>query len=253
MRVMKHIPKEESILLGVSGGKDSLFALYALSNLGYNVEALFIDLGIPSYSIHCRRHVESMLKEWNVKLHIVELKSYTSVKIEELKPPCRYCGIAKRYLLNKFAYENGFDWIATGHNMDDILSFFFLNVAGGNIEGIAKLSPVLKGDKQLRMVGRIKPLYYMEEKDIVKLTKSLDIAPCPYVCPLKLSTQIKAKSALEKLDKSLKIKRPLLAFIKKLKKKCAFDPPKLKPCKICGYPTPQEVCSFCKYFILPQK
>ncbi len=238
------------VLAAVSGGKDSLLTVYALKQLGFHVEMLFINLSLPDYSSPCQQRVEAFAQERGVKLHVAHLKDYGERWIWDFKRPCRYCGIAKRYIMNAFAYENGWEWLATGHNLDDELAFFMLDVLGGNVEAFLRRSYIAEPRPELKMVGRIKPLYYFTDREVKELAERLQLRPCPYTCPFKASTQNDAKALLDVVEERKPVKRQLHAFLKRLRKRCAScrQEVELKPCKVCSYPAVGEVCSFCRHF-----
>ena len=110
------------ILLGLSGGVDSTYAALALKNAGHEVEAAVLvmhdytsvteaeesakSLGIPLHVIDCRKEFEKIVE-----------KNFVSEYISARTPnPCIVCNSEiKFYYLLKYAEENGFDRIATGH------------------------------------------------------------------------------------------------------------------------------------------
>ena len=110
------------ILLGLSGGVDSTYAALALKEAGHEVEAAVLlmheytsideakesadSLGIPLHVIDVREEFENVVKSNFVK-------EYTNARTPN---PCVVCNSEiKLYYLLKYAKENGFDRIATGH------------------------------------------------------------------------------------------------------------------------------------------
>lgn len=110
------------ILLGLSGGVDSTYAALALKEAGHDVEAAVLmmheytsideakesalSLGIPLHVIDVREEFEAV-----VKANFVS--EYTNARTPN---PCVVCNSdVKFYYLLKYAMENGFDRIATGH------------------------------------------------------------------------------------------------------------------------------------------
>lgn len=110
------------ILVGVSGGVDSAFAVKKLQLLGHTVEGAVLkmheytecdaarrvaeDLGIPLWEIDCTVSFNSIIKK-----NFVE--EYAAGRTPN---PCIICNekVKFKYLYD-FAMEHGFDMIATGH------------------------------------------------------------------------------------------------------------------------------------------
>ena len=110
------------ILLGLSGGVDSTYAALALKEAGHDVEAAVLmmheytsideaqesadSLGIPLHVIDVRDEFEKIVKSNFVS-------EYTNARTPN---PCVVCNSeVKFFYLLKYATENGFDRIATGH------------------------------------------------------------------------------------------------------------------------------------------
>ncbi len=67
---------EERVLVAVSGGKDSSAMAAVLKELGYEVELLYIDLGIEKYSEESERVVKELSSYLDLNLNVVRLKDY---------------------------------------------------------------------------------------------------------------------------------------------------------------------------------
>lgn len=242
--------KSDKILVAVSGGKDSIALSHALYKLEYDFTGLFIDLEIEKFSIENKKVVTKFFNEINRDLHIIKVSDYeVKVKSVKGKPVCYICGIIKRYLQNRFAVENGFNVLVTGHNLTDEASFYLMNLYSGQIQYILKYSPVLPEDKMF--VRKVKPLYKLTEKETMCYTiiNNLEVsrARCPYA---KESTQIKWKNLLYSIEDSLS--GFSINFVSSIRKLARLVPEKeskdnLNFCKRCGYPTGlSNICAFCK-------
>ncbi len=251
----KMFDKNSKILVAVSGGKDSLSLLDVLNKLGYNVSALYINLGIRNYSLKAKEIVEKYCNEKNIKLIIFDIKEEYGKYLEEFiglrRNLCSVCGIIKRYVMNKVAYENGFDVIATGHNLDDEVSFLLWNLLNGNFQYI-KQKPVLEKIHE-KSVKKVKPLVFLTEREnllyamlnnIYNVHMEID---CPYSTNAPTNLLKRFMNNLEERFPGIKMK-----FYKKFLESNIFSPDKflgeIKSCKICGYMTSGEICSFCKLF-----
>ena len=253
----KLLKPDEKILVVISGGKDSAVTAYVLKKLGYNIECLHINLGIGKYSEESEAYAKRQCELIGAKLHIVRVKELLGAGIGELKtrrPTCSYCGITKRYIFNKFAYENGFDAIATGHNLDDEVSFIFSNIMHWNTDYLGKQGPLLPGEG--RFVKKVKPLYELTEREVVYYALALGLEYIIHECPYaRGATTIEYKEILNAMEE----KKPgtKINFIKGfLRKKHLFErelkEAPLGECKVCGMPAQGEKCSFCRVWGLEE-
>ena len=77
--------KEEKVLVGVSGGKDSMSLWHYLEKAGYEVVAIHFDLGIEEHSQKSRRIVEEFARQKSLPLEIIEVKKEVGFSIPEVK------------------------------------------------------------------------------------------------------------------------------------------------------------------------
>jgi len=250
----KMLGDEESILVAVSGGKDSMVLWDIICSLGYKAEALFIDLGINKgvHSKKAREVVEGFASDKAYKLHVYELKesegfTIDDVKRKETRTVCAACGLVKRYVMNRFAYENGFSCIATGHNLNDETATLLSNVLSWKTGYLARQAPVLPAKGKL--VKKIKPLCEISERETAAyaIIKGIPFfeEECPYS---KGATSIVYKRALNLIEYHSPGTK--LRFYREfLKKSALFSESvgeELVPCDRCGYPTTHPPCAFCR-------
>ena len=247
----KMFNKEDRILVAVSGGKDSSALVYALYELGYEFEGLYINLEIPNYSEYSEKAVKELFKLINYKINIIRVSDY-NVKVKQIhrRPICSVCGIIKRYLMNRFAYENGFTVIATAHNLIDEAAFFLMNMNSGQIQYLIKQEPVLP--KENKFVKKVKPLYFLTEREnmIYSIINKLPVyhGSCPNASG---NPQAKWKHILYKIEnENPGFIRNFVNFMLKLKRYIYYPEKKeeIFYCKYCGYPTGSKgkICAFCK-------
>ena len=114
-----------------TGGKDSLALMLEISRQGYNVTGLHIDLAIPVSSAAARGVVERFCAKHGLTLMVKDMVAeglpIPAVKERLNRPICSACGKIKRHFFNKVALDEGFDALATGHNLDDEVARLFSN------------------------------------------------------------------------------------------------------------------------------
>lgn len=178
------IDEGDKIAVGVSGGKDSLTLLLALKNLQifypnhFEIMAITIDPGFEEFN---GNFIENFCSEHDIPL-IIEHTSIKQIVFDERneKNPCSLCANLRRGILHSTAVAHGCNKIALGHNLDDVLETFFLNLLyGGKIH---TFSPKTYLDRSNITV--IRPLVFTEEKEIKRFIKKAGITPMDKCCPM---------------------------------------------------------------------
>ena len=161
----KLFTRDERILVALSGGKDSLALMLELSRQGYDVTGLHIDLGIPESSPVARGVVERFCAKHGLKLMVKELAAeglaIPLVKERLNRPVCSACGKIKRHFFNKVALDEGFDALATGHNLDDEVARLFSNTLRWDTAYLSDQGPRLDGEDGF--ARKVKPLWRLTE------------------------------------------------------------------------------------------
>ncbi|RLE42268.1 TIGR00269 family protein [Candidatus Woesearchaeota archaeon] len=250
----------KKLIVGLSGGKDSTAALLAIKKLSglydVSVEGVFIDLGIKGNSDVALKLVSKLCKDLGVKLNLFELKKEYGFTIDELagvklrRPVCSACGLIKRYILNRLGVELGADFVVTGHNMDDEVAFILLNLGAQNLEQLSRLGPITNSNPELKLVGRLKVLYYCSEAENKAYCELNKVEYYSSVCPYSLGgSQNRMKEKLNGIEKEFQgFKNGILkSFVKIVPGLERFNRVEdVKLCTACNYPTTGEVCAFCK-------
>lgn len=174
----------DKIAVGLSGGKDSIALLIGLKNLQrfypkkFEIIAISINPGFEFFN-------SDFLKKTcnNIGVQYVEEESHIKEIVFDIrneKNPCSLCANLRRGILNSTAIREGCNKIALGHNEDDVLETFFLNLLyGGSINTFAPTSYMDKSKITL-----IRPLIYAPEKSIKTFIKKNDIEVMPKCCPM---------------------------------------------------------------------
>ncbi len=251
----KLLDKKEKIIVAASGGKDSTTILYILKKLGYNVSALYINLRLGDYSDRCEKAVRELCEKEEIKMHVLDINSEFGMRMCNIRcgvqqkikvSNCMVCGIVKKWLLNKHARGLGADKIVTGHHLDDEAQTVIMNFLQGNLMLGANGGPRTGIVEDRKFVPRIKPLYFILEKDI---REYCELQALPFVnekCPCAASSlRIRTREFSNTLDKKYKerIVENFLKILPQLSKKFRDD--KIIYCKICGEPARNEICKKC--------
>lgn len=174
----------DRIAVGLSGGKDSTTLLIGLKNLQrfypkkFELVAVSINPGFEEFNSELLSNLCNKLdvKFIEEKSHIKEIV----FDIRKEKNPCSLCANLRRGIINSVARRENCNKIALGHNEDDVLETFFLNLLyGGSINTFAPSSYMDRSKITL-----IRPLIYAHEKYIRSFVKRNNIEVMPKVCPI---------------------------------------------------------------------
>ncbi len=174
----------DKIAVALSGGKDSITLLMGLKALQrfypHHFDLIAISVN-PGFEFFDTAFLEETCK--NIDVQFVEAKSNIKeivFDIRKEKNPCSLCANLRRGILNSTAIEYGCNKLALGHNEDDVLETFFLNMLyAGNLSTFAPISYMDRSQITL-----IRPLIYAPEKEIIKFIKRNDISVMQKNCPM---------------------------------------------------------------------
>lgn len=243
----------DRLLLGVSGGKDSLALWAILTALGYAVDGVYLHLGIGEYSSESLELTRRFAEERGLTLRVVDLPEEQGFGVPEAaragrRSPCSACGLSKRYLLNKAADDLGYDVLVMGHNLDDEAATLFANVLGWQTEYLARQRPVLPATDG-GLARKVKPLIRVAERETAAyaILQGIDyeVEECPMAGGNTINRYKRWLDALEEESPGLKT-RFLTGFFER--GQASFEPtapPELFSCELCGQPTTGQVCAFC--------
>jgi len=137
----------DRILIAASGGKDSTaLAEYFAARLKrqtpvFEAEALHIATDIGS---EFAPELEKRFAHWGIPLHIKTISVLERLKTGK-KMNCWWCSSQRRLELSRYAQAHGFNKIALGHHLDDILETMLMNALTKG--ELAAMPPVLRFDK----------------------------------------------------------------------------------------------------------
>ncbi|MDI9610931.1 MAG: TIGR00269 family protein [Archaeoglobales archaeon] len=247
----------DRVAIALSGGKDSVTLTKVLMELygdrrDLEFVAVTIDEGIEGYREKTLKIAREVTRSVGIEHYVASFENNFSAKLDEIvkvgeKLPCSYCGVFRKYLLNKSARNLSASKLATAHNLDDESQTILMNFINADIDRLARLIP--QRDQE-GLVRRIKPFMELYEKEVVTYgflkNYPMSFDECPYsYFPVRAvvrdfiyefeqkypGRKISILRSLEKLSNGLKITNPQIELYK---------------CEICGEPTSQKLCQACK-------
>jgi len=192
----------DRILVGVSGGKDSLSLLHLLKErlkrvpIRYELFTVHIDLGFDSGRADILRdYFEKEGLTYHIEFTDIGKKANSS---ENRENPCFLCAWERRKKLFQLASRFKCNKVALGHHKDDIIETLLLNIFySGEISTMLPLQSLFKGK-----ITIIRPLSLLEEKTIARFAREIGLPFGPSGCPSSGKTKRKEiKEMIESLNK----------------------------------------------------
>ena len=183
----------DKIIVGLSGGKDSLALLYSLnlykkfSHTDFEIQPVTLNLGFPNFD---RKPLDEFCESLGLKLIVRGSKEvFEILKIQQEKQglkhlPCSICSRMKKAAINKAANELGFNKVAFAHHADDAIETLLMNQIYGS--RIATFSP--KMHLENANIDFIRPFLLVHEKDIKQFIKEENIFVMGSSCPADKNT-----------------------------------------------------------------
>ena len=195
----------DKIGVALSGGKDSISMLMGFKALQRFYPKKFEIIAIsvnPGFDFFDKDFLIETCKKIDVPLFIED----TNIKeivfdVREEKNPCSLCANFRRGALNTVAIREGCNKIALGHNEDDVLETFLLNLFYTG--SIHTFSPVSYMDRS--KITLIRPLIYAPEKSIKAFVKRNNIEIMDKVCPM---DGVSKREDIKNMIKNLKVDIP---------------------------------------------
>ena len=201
------IQEDDNILIGLSGGKDSLLLTYALAMLrerlkkhfdlrAFTVDPMFSSTFDPAA---LKTFTESLKIPWEAQaVDIAEI-----IKEQKGKSACYTCAFFRRGAINHYAQEHGCNKIAYAHHNDDAVETLLMSLLySGQIQ---TFTPKTYLDRTNLTV--IRPLVYLREKEIRDAARRCGLTPIPSPCPRNGET---ARQTVKELIARLSASDPLI-------------------------------------------
>lgn len=171
----------ERVLVGASGGKDSAILSRALAlmkaqgRLDAELAALHLRNDFAPESMSPA--LAGMYASWGMPLESLEVAVEGRLKPGR-KMNCYWCSTQRRTELIRYAMAKGFTAVALGHHLDDVLETLLMNML--DKAELTTMPPVLDYAKYPLRI--IRPLYLVEERQVIELAGSLGLLSTTCSC-----------------------------------------------------------------------
>jgi uncharacterized protein (TIGR00269 family) len=263
-RVRRELHRQASGLKGgvlavaLSGGKDSgtmlsLLVRFLGRRRNVRIVALTVDEGIEGYRPATLEKAAALTSSLGIEHRIRsfhdELQTSTDEAARALPgiPPCSFCGVWRRNVLNRMAREVGAVRLAVGFNLDDLAQTVLMNLARGEPARLLQMAPHARTTEGL--VPRIAPLAQIPEREVylyARLTGiPFDHSECPHASRAMRNV---FREVLWRLEEEVPgTRHALLRTREKLLEALEATQPAstLPRCAFCGEPSSKAVCRAC--------
>ena len=260
--ISKHnmIKNGDVVGVAVSGGKDSLSLLHVLKKMSeshnFKIKALIVDEGIPGYRDEALEIVKNFCNNIEVGYKIFSYKDLFDITLEESlelrenekTSSCSICGTLRRRAIDFGAKDLGVDVVATGHNLDDVLQTFVINVISGDTNKIGWMYPDTSSNK----IRKIKPFCEIYENEIVFYAFVNEIPFQSEQCPhMNEGIRTEIREFLNSLEnKHSGIKNNMYKSILRISSVIKDSNYKQrKTCSKCGSECTGDICSVCSMLV----
>jgi len=261
------IESEDSVGAALSGGKDSALTLYLLKGIigkrkDVKLCAISIDEGITGSRDVALKKAKQLCRKLNVRHYTFsfrkELGMTLDAKLRQQKVStegaCGFCGIARRWILNKKARELGLTKLALGMNLNDEAESIMMNYVRGDMLRATRLGPVTsysigKGASKL-FIPRIKPLRMIPEPEIELYAELAGLPFHPKGCRYRGGIRIDVEKCVDALEKKypgtmFTIVSTFDRILPGIRSAVRQEGNVLK-CGKCGEPASKNICKCCE-------
>jgi uncharacterized protein (TIGR00269 family) len=193
---------------------------------------------------------------------VVDVKAAYGKSVPELarttyrgRKPCALCGLVKRHIMNRVAYEGGYDAIATGHNLDDEAAVLMQNTLRWQTGYLTRQAPVLPSTHP-RLARKVKPFVRLYERETAAyaIVRGIDYIydECPHAVGSTTNFYKDLLNQLESRSPGAKLGF-YLSFLQARGKGLLSgvgEALELNDCQNCGQPTTAPgLCAFCRLWV----
>lgn len=277
--IRKHsmVREGDTVAIAMSGGKDSSTAAYLISKVfgewkDVRVIAISVNEGVRPYRTENLKKARAFARELGIEHHVFTFRDEfrrTTDQIakmiekseQSIREVCTYCGVGRRYLMNKKARELGVTKLCMGHNLDDEVQAAMLNYIRGDLARAGRMEAVTswstEKEKGGLFVPRIKPLREIPERETALYAhlRGFDILEghCPHAGGIRFevrgfinSMELKHPGTkfniLETFDKL----NPCIKKVVEEQHARKGSGGKILRCRKCREPSSRELCKTCE-------
>ncbi|MCQ2361776.1 MAG: tRNA lysidine(34) synthetase TilS [Acidaminococcaceae bacterium] len=195
---------EDRILIGFSGGKDSMFLVAQLAELQkhapFHFDLACITVNTMFVSEFPTERYQSFCQQYGLEWYSEDINV---PKLQKDNSPCYSCAYFRRAVINRRAKELGFNKVALAHHHDDAVETFFMNIlTSGQLKTFRPVTELSRSS-----ITVLRPLIYYREKEIIEQTDKLHFQPIKNPCPYDGNT---TRQEIKKQISDLSIKYPEL-------------------------------------------
>lgn len=207
MHQFNMVEEGDRVAIGISGGKDSIVLFNALvrikkiANINFEIIPIHIHMKEDTSDIS---ELVNYIKKFGYDLQVIETKLGNLVSGEtKEKNPCFLCGRIRRGILYTTMKEQNINKLALGHHKDDIVETLLLNIIYQGNRNIMR--PAYFSEEH--QVTVIRPMAFVEEKNIISYSKKLSLPILEEKCPYEISNDSK-RLKIKNIIKSISEETP---------------------------------------------
>ncbi len=194
----------DRLLLGVSGGADSMALLHLfchgliLTTPHFYLSTIYVDIGLPHADTEKRNIWKEYMNHSGFDFHLTQTRiGETAFAEDRKKNPCFICSMYRRQRVYELAEKLNCNKIVYGHHKDDIAETLLINIFfGRKIETMHPVQKIFKGKMHI-----IRPLCYIEEPLIKKMAREAGLPLLSKDCPMDgLSRRQKIKDIINQIQ-----------------------------------------------------
>lgn len=173
----------DKIAVGISGGKDSLLLLYALSlyrkfsNKDFTLHAITLHMGLEPFDLS---PIAALCEQIDVPYTVIQTEiAHVIFDIRKESNPCALCAKMRRGALNDAAKELGCNKVALGHHREDAIETLLMSLLfEGRLHTFHPNTYLSRRD-----ITVIRPMIYLPEKHVIHMVKVLNLPVVKNPCP----------------------------------------------------------------------
>ena len=201
----KLVEDGDKIAIAVSGGKDSLLLVKLFQELkkdksrNFEFKAVSLNPGFKEIDLG---NFKNNLEKLNIECEIFDTNIWEIANEKAKDYPCFLCAKMRRGILYEKVENYGFNKLALGHHFDDVIETTLINMFYAST--LKTMLPIV--DSTSGKLKLIRPMVYVEEKNIIDFTRQNGILAMNCGCVIeagKVSSKRKeVKDLLGELEKN---------------------------------------------------